>query len=218
MSFDLYVWHEAEPTSADDAGAKFERWDRGEPEVFTAHPAITDLYGALLKRFPPLESLDDDDRETYGVWSFTPERSDSILELSCLWARAAEVAPTIMQMAAEHGLICYEPGYHIVNPNTPGYAAPFTLSFESLPTMPDPDDRRLAWAVQEINTTNRYLRLTRRDGRYVQVTYAAGTSQQAGDYVLEFSTPTSNTARQNETTDLAGAIRVLQQFRVDGYS
>lgn len=218
MSFDLYVWREAEPISADDAGAKFDRWQQGESEQFTAHRAIADLYSALLQRFPPLESFSDDDIDTYGVWSFTPERSDSILELSCLWSRAGEVAPTIMQMAAEYGLICYEPGYHVVNPNVPGYVAPFTLSFENLPTIPDPDDRRLAWAVDELNNRNHFLKLARSDGTSMQVTYLEDEPQPGNAYELVFSDRGSSDGRQNQQTDQNGAVQILHEFRANDKS
>jgi hypothetical protein len=40
--------------------------------VFAAHPAVGLFYEALLDRFPPLESLSDDDIDRLGMWSTTP--------------------------------------------------------------------------------------------------------------------------------------------------
>lgn len=137
VSFDLYVWHENEPITAAQARAKLERWGDDGENVFAAHPAVGSFYDALLDRFPPLESFSDADIDRLGVWSVTPERSDAIVAVSCVWSRADEVGAVVLALAAEHGLVCYEPGYHVVNPNVPGYAAAFTLSSENLPTVPD---------------------------------------------------------------------------------
>jgi hypothetical protein len=54
---------------------------RGDADVFKPHPAVPTMRDAVLKRFPPLESLSDQDIDTLGVWSVTPEPSDSILLL-----------------------------------------------------------------------------------------------------------------------------------------
>ncbi|KAB1928252.1 hypothetical protein AB0J94_25340 [Micromonospora noduli] len=66
MTFDLYVWHEDQPVTAAEARAKLERWGDGAQEVFAAHPAVGRFYDALLHRFPPLESLGDDDVDRLG--------------------------------------------------------------------------------------------------------------------------------------------------------
>lgn len=141
MSFDLFVWHEQDPITAAEARTKLERWSDGEVDVFSSNPAVARFYDEVLHHFPPLESFTDEDIDQLGVWSMTPERSESIVAASCVWSRADEVSRAIVTLAADNGLICYEPGYHIVNPNAPGHRAAFTLSSECLPTMPD----RAAW-------------------------------------------------------------------------
>jgi hypothetical protein len=60
-SFDLYVWHENEPFTATDARTKLERWGDGSEHAFVTDPAVGLFYDALMDRFPPLESLSDDD-------------------------------------------------------------------------------------------------------------------------------------------------------------
>lgn len=213
MSFDLYVWHEDRPVTAAEARAKLERWSDGGQEVFAAHPAVGRFYDALLDRFTPLESLGDDDIDRLGVWSMTPERSDGIVAVSCVWSRADEVATAVLILAAEHGLVCYEPGYHVVNPNAPGHAAPFTLSSQSLPTMPDPDADRLEWIIGQVGENNRYVILERSDGWFVQVGYGDAAGVPAGTYALEYQEGSIDRHFRCQTTDREAALRLLQEFR-----
>ncbi|MEU8015903.1 hypothetical protein AB0B74_08020 [Micromonospora parva] len=219
MSFDLYVWHEEQPVTAAEARAKLERWGDGAQEVFAAHPAVGRFYDALLDRFPPLESLGEDDIDRLGVWSMTPERSDAIVAVSCVWSRADDVGTAVLTLAAEHGLICYEPGYHVVNPNAPGHAALFTLSSESLPTMPDPDAPRLEWTIGQLGTNNSYVILERADGWFVQVGYGDAAGVSAGTYALEYQEGSIDRHFRCQTTDREAALRLLQEFRVgnDGW-
>jgi hypothetical protein len=212
MSFDLYVWHEPAPITADAARAKLERWDEGDADVFKPHPAVPMMRDAILERFPALESLSDEDIDTLGVWSLTPERSDSILVLSCVWSRADEVAGVVLAMAADHRLVCYEPGHHILDPNAAGYVPAFTLTSATLPTVPDPDERRIDWTIRKLGSGNHFAILERADGWYAQVGYGPQAGTSAGIYVLEHREGSADKHMRAETRDLAEATRFLQEF------
>ncbi|MEU7650793.1 hypothetical protein AB0C42_15560 [Micromonospora taraxaci] len=118
-----------------------------------------------------------------------------------------------LTLAAEHGLVGYEPGYHVVNPNAPGHAAPFTLSSESLPTMPDPDAHRLKWIIGQVGENNRYVILERADGWFVQVGYGDAAGVPAGTYALEYQEGSINRHFRCQTTDREAALQLLQEFR-----
>jgi hypothetical protein len=186
---------------------------RGRGGSFAPHPAVGRFYDALLDRFPPLETLSDDLIDQLGVWSVTPERLDAIVAVSCVWSRADEVGAAVLALAAEHGLVCYDPGYHVLNPNAPGYVAPFTLSSESLPTMPDPDARRLEWIIGEVGNDNRYVILQRVDGWFVQVAYGTAAGVREGSYALEYQEGAPDRHFRCQTTDRQEAVRLLQEFR-----
>ncbi|WP_432993890.1 hypothetical protein [Dactylosporangium sp. CA-233914] len=213
MSFDLYVWHENQPITAAEARAKLERWGNGGQDLFAPHPAVGRFYEELLDRFPPLESLGKEDIDRLGVWSTTPERSDAIVAVSCVWSRADEVDTAVLTLAAEHGLVCYESGYHVVNPNAPGYVAPFTLSSENLPTMPDPDARRLEWIIGQVGKGNGYVILDRADGWFVQVGYGDIAGVPTGTYSLEYQEGSLERHFRCQTADREAAVRLLQEFR-----
>ncbi len=212
MSYDLYVWHEPLPISADDARAKLQRWVDGDSDVFAPHPAVPVFLDALLDRFPPLESLSDDDIDMLGVWSVTPDRSDSIAALSCVWSRADEVDQVVRELAAAQGLVCYEPGYHVLNPNAAGYVPPFIVSAEGLPTIPDPDTRRLEWIVRRLDPDNFYVVLERADGWYAQVGYGDRAGVGAGTYALEYREGSPDEHYRCESPDITAATLFLQEF------
>jgi hypothetical protein len=214
MSFDLYVWHEDQPITAEDAYAKLEAWDDDEtPDPFKPHPSVGRFCDALLERFPALESLSDDDLDRLGVWSVTPDHSDTMVPLSCVWSRAGEVYATVQALAVEHGLVCYEPGHHVLNPNAPGYDPPFTLSSESLPTILDPDERRLEWMIGKVGRDNRHVTLERRDGWFVQVGYGEAAGVRQGTYALEYQEGSPDRHFRCQTTDGHEALRLLKEFR-----
>lgn len=116
MAFYLYVWHESEPISGADAVAKLNAGD----EAFAPNPAVAACYDDILSRFPALETFDGVDESPDAVWSFAPDRSDSLLVLACIWPKADEVADAVRGLAARHGLVCFEPGRGIY-PSAPDH-------------------------------------------------------------------------------------------------
>lgn len=114
MSFRLYVWHEAAPISADEAGAKVRRWlddDLAPP----THPAVRRLRDELVRMFPPGDSPE--------IWTVPPGPSDALVVLACDWSRAGEFGAAVRRLAARHGLVCYEPQSHLLDPNAPAQRA-----------------------------------------------------------------------------------------------
>jgi hypothetical protein len=212
VSFDLFVWHEPEPIGAADARAKLDIWSEDDPGVVTPHPAVPQFHHALLRRFPALEDLDEQTIDTLGVWSMTPTPSDSIIVASCVWSRADEVWNAVTDLAREHGLVCYEPGYHILNPNAPGYTPAFVLTTAGLPTIPDPDSSRLRWALQRVDNHNHFAVLERADGWYAQVGYGQHAAAPDGTWAMEYREGTEHHHYRAETRDIKEAIDFLQAF------
>lgn len=213
MGFYVYVWHEAAPTTADAAAAKLDRALAGERDVFVDHPAVPALREALLRRFPSLEELDEDAIDEQGVWNFTPVASDSVLEISVVWSRAGEVYPVVRQLAREHGLVCYEPGDRVLEPNAVGYVSRFTLTTQRLGEYRDPNGRRIEWAVSQLSNDNYFVALTRADGWYVQVGYGAPAGVAPGTYALEYQEGSTEQHFASHTTDISAATRFMKEFR-----
>jgi hypothetical protein len=103
VSYDLAVWKGDVP--GDDKGAAeefehlYERYFVESPR--RAHPAIRAYVEALVERWP----------EDGGPWSTSPlidSASGPIAYFSMVYSRAGEVSEGAAQLAAEHGLVCFD--------------------------------------------------------------------------------------------------------------
>ncbi|WP_229072098.1 hypothetical protein [Actinoplanes sp. DH11] len=204
MSFELYVWHEPAPISADIAEAKVRRW--ADEQMFTPHESVSALRAELLRRFP----LSDVGK---GVWDRPPNESDAVLALSCVWSRAGEFGEAVRDLAAAYGLVCYEPRSHILDPNAPGDRAAFTLTSADWPMVHDPDDDQLERAARGLGSDNFYALLERSDGHFAQVGYGASAGAPPGVYALEHRAGRDGEHVRAETPEVAEAIRFLLEFR-----
>ena len=90
MSFDLAVWEGPRPATdaeaADVHERLMERFESDESQPPT--PAIVSYVAALTARWPDIDA---------------PGGEDSP------WSRAEEVAEVASRIAAEHGLVCFDP-------------------------------------------------------------------------------------------------------------
>jgi hypothetical protein len=202
MSFDLYVWHEPEPITPAIAENKVRRWQEGDSGVFRPHPAVPRMRAALLERFPPRSD----------AWSTDPAPADAILSLTVSWSRAGEVGAAVVALARAHGLICYEPQSHLLNPNAAGHIPGFALSSAIGPDVPDPTPERIDRLVRRLGPDNHFLILERADGWFVQVGYGPAAGAPAGRYALEYREGSPEEHYRSETTDLTEAIALLTDF------
>ncbi|BCY13942.1 hypothetical protein [Actinoplanes sp. L3-i22] len=202
MSFDLYVWHEPEAITPALAESKLRRWRDEEPGIFRAHPAVRSFRAALTDRFPP-------DSE---VWSGRPAESDTVLALTVAWPRAGEVGSAVVALAREHGLVCYEPQSHLLNPNAAGHIPAFTLTSAAGPEVPDPTEKRIEQRIRRLGPDNHFLILERADGWFVQVGYGPAAGAEAGRYALEYREGAPERHYRTETPDLTEAARLLTDF------
>ncbi len=213
MSFDLYVWHEAGPITADEALAKIESMEEGEePSPFVVHSGLLAFHTALLSQFPALEDLPDGRLDEHGVWSVTPEASDSYIGLTIIWSKAARVATSVRELVSRHGLICYDPQNHVVLPNAPGYVPAFVLTTERLDAIPDPTTDVVERVARMLSNDNYFAILERADGWYAQVGYGESADVRPGTYAMEYREGSPDLHFRAVTTDIAAATRFLQEF------
>ncbi|GIF16230.1 hypothetical protein [Actinoplanes teichomyceticus] len=202
MSFDLHVWHEPEPITPAIAETKLRRWHEGDAEVFRPHPAVPEMFAALVERFPP----------SSDVWSVVPTPSDAVLSLTVAWPRAGEVGAAVVALAREYGLVCYEPQSHLLNPNAAGHAPGFVLTSAVGPDIADPTPDRIERMVSRIGPDNYFLILERADGWFVQVGYGPAAGAEPGRYALEYREGGPERHFRTETADRAEAVRLLTEF------
>jgi len=204
MGLNLFVWHETAPISATDARAKVDRWNAGDRQVFAHRAEVAGFREALLRRFPAHDPL--------GVWKSVPPPSDQVVTASCTWLGAALVAQAATDLATEHGLVCYEPASHILHPNAAGYVAQFVLTAAGVPTIPDPDAKRLDWVVRRLDDRNFFAVLDRADGRFAQVGYGPQAGLPAGTWALEYY---EDGLFRTRTPEVEEAVRFFQDYLAD---
>ena len=111
MSYDLAVWEGDCP--ADDAGAAYlfeqlyEKYLEGEHTV-SPTPRIRAYVEALLDRWVDLTE-ETDDVSPWSTGGLMDNASGPIVYLAMVYSRSAEVSAAASRMAAEHGLVCFDP-------------------------------------------------------------------------------------------------------------
>ena len=118
MSYDLAVWEGDRP--ADDAAALetfralYEQHIEAE-ELAPPSPRIQAYAQALLDRYPDSTETAAED----SPWSTGPLIDNAIgplIYFPMLWSRCEEVSAWAAQVAAEHGLVCYDPQLERLRP------------------------------------------------------------------------------------------------------
>ena len=108
MSYDLAVWEG--PTPPNNAAAEYERVMTRMEERPADPPTdrISAFVAALLARWPDIT----DDRGEDSPWADGPMIGNAFgnaIYFSMVWSRAEEVSEFAASVAAQHGLVCFDP-------------------------------------------------------------------------------------------------------------
>jgi hypothetical protein len=101
----LYLWKAPVIDDPDEARVLIDRYyDQGEISVFEPSEDVVRTLAKIRKNYS--DAADNDD----NTWSSWPiEDSDRIIELSIRWSVGGEVLDTIIDIAAKHDLVVYDP-------------------------------------------------------------------------------------------------------------
>ncbi|MEU5530685.1 hypothetical protein ABZ744_27505 [Micromonospora chersina] len=118
MSYDLAVWEGDRP--ADNAAALatfkalYERYSgRGQ---IPPTPRIRAYVGVLLERWINLTEDDDDERSPWSTGPLIKEASGPFIYFPMVYSRCEEVSAGAARIAAEHGLVCFDPQLGLLRP------------------------------------------------------------------------------------------------------
>jgi hypothetical protein len=113
MSYDLAVWEGARPTSDLHALQHFHRlydnfMDGGE--FVSASRQIQSLVAKLLDRWADIDAESEADKSCPWVGRpLSRNASGPLIYVTIRKSKAAEVVPYVVQLAAENGLVCFDP-------------------------------------------------------------------------------------------------------------
>ncbi|TDC39898.1 hypothetical protein E1211_02585 [Micromonospora sp. 15K316] len=118
MSYDLAVWEGDRP--ADNAAALadfkalYERYLGGGQIPPT--PRIRAYVEALLGRWVDLTEDDGEERSPWSTGPLIKEASGPIIYFPMVFSRCEEVSAGAARIAAEHGLVCFDPQLGLLRP------------------------------------------------------------------------------------------------------
>ncbi|MEU8023957.1 MULTISPECIES: hypothetical protein [Micromonospora] len=106
MSYDLAVWEGVQPSNDGEGGAVYdqlyEKYMAGEEVAPT--PGILAYAEALAERWAVLT-----DNQTSGWESLLDDASGPMIYLTMPYGLAGELSAEAARLAAEQGLVCYDP-------------------------------------------------------------------------------------------------------------
>lgn len=112
MSFDLAVWSRQSDTATRRPNRIYDSICRGErPAELVADSAVGSFYIELTSRWPELSSAREHSPKNTVTcpWAAELHRSESYVQISCVWSRAEEVYAAVQQLARKHNLVFYDP-------------------------------------------------------------------------------------------------------------
>jgi hypothetical protein len=184
VSFDLGVWFEPEPITAAEAAAKYERLCDGDLAGVVDNERVTAFYQALTARYPELTDQPETDLD--GPWSTTLDRSAGHVIMPIIWPRAAEMRTVVRELAAEHGLVCFDPQTGDVdNPVRPMAPGALRLELCDGSVIDEPDLPRIRRELGRLSSHNWYAVLERSPDWYTQVGLGQEAGVPPGQYGLE---------------------------------
>jgi hypothetical protein len=188
MSYDLAVWEGERPADDAEAANTFGRLyseyiDSGD-EVAPSE-RIQAFVEALVDRYPNIGEADEDPEG--GPWSDGPlidNASGPLVYFGMVWSRAEAVSQWAADLAAEHGLNCFDPQWNRLRTDLrEGWR--FELQSERGQRLHDPDQDSVRRVISKLSRENYYAVLERADGWYIQVGLGEKASARAGWYALE---------------------------------
>jgi len=174
MSFDLYIWSSRQPVTSDRAQEIFRLLADGHDDAVEPDDRVLALHRELIDRYPPLETLGDTELES-SPWTMSPDATDRRVVLCMSWSTAAEASPFVLELAKQHGLVCFDPQSGQIHQPDTGAA----LHLESCDgsRIYNPTRQDLRRALDSLSPDNWYACLEREPGWFVQV----GIGSYAGD-------------------------------------
>ncbi|MFC8192364.1 hypothetical protein ACFUMH_11975 [Cellulomonas sp. NPDC057328] len=105
LSFDLAFWYDESTPSPDDAYAIYDKLTEGEIGVVAADEAVSRFLDDVRTAFA---DLTDENAET-SPWASPIYATDECVIVAISGSRSADVVPSLLRIASDHGLVTYDP-------------------------------------------------------------------------------------------------------------
>jgi hypothetical protein len=108
MSFDLAVWYSSTPQTNDRALWIYQALCDGDCSVVEPQASVAAFLRELSAQYPDIDTVPEDEIDI-SPWTCCFDVSDGHVIMPISWGRVEEVAPIVVELAAKHGLVCYNP-------------------------------------------------------------------------------------------------------------
>ncbi|MBI5759706.1 MAG: hypothetical protein HZA46_14405 [Planctomycetales bacterium] len=110
MSFDLAVWYSNKPLTDSEASEIYAAAGEADSRniIFERHASVREFFGELIVHFPDSRDLPEGEWDKCP-WSCPLSVSDGCCEMCMSWSRVNDVVPLVLELAAKHGLVCFDP-------------------------------------------------------------------------------------------------------------
>lgn len=215
MSFDLGVWSEEVRPSRTAASETHRRLCAGESAAVRPAAAVAGFYAALVAEFPEWSEAEVA-AEELSPWSAGLDVGDGHVLVPMQWGRVAQVAPRVIELAGQHGLVCFDPQAGVVHV-PPALRAAAALELQPCVGLPvsDPDVESVERVVRGLSAENWFVILEDPSGRYVQVGTGAQAGAAGGGYAVEFRDGTSERHFRCMLHDREQVVSVFVDFTRD---
>jgi hypothetical protein len=176
MSYDLYLWHSPRPVTVQQAMTIMVRLAEGRDDVVVPDDAVLAFHQDLIELFPPLDAIGDEEIDD-SPWNASPDATASRAILCFGYSQVPQFAPAVVELAAKHGLVCFDPQSRAIH-HQPVTRAAGSLLLESGDgsVVVDPGAEELRSQLEYLSETNFCVFLEREEGWFVQV----GIGESAG--------------------------------------
>lgn len=187
MSFDLGVWSAGVRPSRAEAVNTYVRLCEGDAQAVRPAPEVAAFHAALVAEFPEPVAGSDAAVDESAPWSAGLDVGPGHVVMPMAWGRAADVAPRVLELAARHELVCFDPQAGVVHlpPALRSPGAPELRSCVGLPVA-DPDPETVRRAIAGLSSDNWFVLLEEAPGRFLQVGIGESAGAGAGGYAVEF--------------------------------
>ncbi|MFF3443412.1 hypothetical protein [Streptosporangium sp. NPDC002721] len=218
MSFELAVWHEPKPITREHAETVFQSLRHGEPHRAEPHPG--DRTASLAdpdsgeRDLRPGERGEREDAEAYpGVTAFADRLpgarwlSPDHLLVGMDPEQADEVSAEVFALAAECGLVCYDPQRGLVHNLSPRGVYP-TMEMRTGDGMivVGPDLRLISDALATMSPQNPFTALVVFGEHFVQ------SSPEVSGYELEYKDSVRNRMFRTHVPDLGAVQEAFTEY------
>jgi len=118
MSYDLAVWEGPQPKNDKAAGEMFLQLTEQADPTTPPTPAIKAYVLELLERWPDITDNDDED----SPWSDGPLIANAmgpLFHFGMVYSKCGEGSEYAVEVAARHGLVCFDPQGWCLQPGNP---------------------------------------------------------------------------------------------------